>query len=433
MRTHIVPLFVLTAAMLGTSSGCGLVLQGTSSKVGVVTEPAGVRVSVGGQTYSAPVSLTLRRNTGALVVRAAHPGYRDACRILDVQRDEMSGLLFSLDVLSLGGVLVDGLAGTLPSHYPDSVHIVMEPGPEEDFEPLPTDDELLSYWRSGAFDRCLQSRSLTATANLENWFADFKPALRSVTVDGKIAGKVQRAGENAQPLFIFQDNTLTLTVAPQEDTIDLRIGNRTERSLKVRWADAVFVDFDHTSHAIGRVKLEGSPAPQASSVIAPGTLGDETAFPQSRVYEASTSVHTTDQPCVQSCQQIVYQCMSANNCSGYRSRQPYTGEGWLLVAFANGLDAGLCERRCLDQLEPCVGSCDRTITRSEGLQHLPIVPSLPRPCGQSQDDFTRAAQAATPQTYAILLPVETAGTVREYMLNFEGSLFQYRKHQGCPR
>jgi hypothetical protein len=66
------------------------------------------------------------------------------------------------------------------------------------------------------------------------------------------------------------------------------------------------------------------------------------------------------------------------------------------------------------------------------VQHLPIVPNLTRTCSQSEADLIHAAEDTAPQTYAILLPVEIAGSVREYLISFEAEVFQYEPGEGCP-
>jgi hypothetical protein len=46
--------------------------------------------------------------------------------------------------------------------------------------------------------------------------------------------------------------------------------------------------------------------------------------------------------------------------------------------------------------------------------------------------LSHAAEDTAPQTYTTLLPVEIAGSVREYLISFEAEVFQYEPGEGCP-
>ena len=271
----------------------------------------------------------------------------------------------------------------------------------------------------------------SAAVEPEKWIACYQPALTSVRVQGKTAGSVVRTGKEGDA-FAFRDDPVEIVVTPDDRTVHLHLQNRISHSVKVLWEDAVFVDFDHLSNPIGRQEKGAAGESHRTSVIAPGTSIDESVFPTSRRFEATHTLQTTDQACAQQCQQSAYQCMAAFNCSGYRSRGPYVGEAWLLFAIADGIDAGLCERRCLDQTHACLGSCTRLTRHSEGWQQLPIVPSLVRKCSQSEADFMRTAETAEPDTYAVLLPIGVGADTREYMLNFKAELFHYGHQRGCP-
>ncbi len=336
-----------------------------------------------------------------------------------------------LDSIPLAlGLLVDGLAGTRPVDYPDGVYIPLQPGSEEILTPLPDDAVLLGYWHSQHADRCFDPRLRSPNADPERWVANYLPVPTSVSVQGKRIEKIH-ANEDAEPsdAVVFQDDIATIEIAPSRDTIDLRLSNRTARSLKVHWDDAVFVDFDKISKPLDR---NDGGSTHDSQVIAPGTSIEETVYPVSRLFERSTTIRTMDRGCLQQCQQMAYQCMAAYNCSGYRSRNPYTGDYWALYAVLEGIDAGLCERRCAGEAQACMGSCGRTVQQSDGPQHLPIVPNLIRTCSQSEEDLIHAAEDTTPQTYAVLLPIEIGSATREYLINFEAEVFQYEPGEGCP-
>jgi hypothetical protein len=268
---------------------------------------------------------------------------------------------------------------------------------------------------------------------LYKWIANYRLVLVSVKAQGRPLGIGSQGGDDDNT-FVFKDETLKVTVFPGQTTIDLHIENHAERSVKIRWDDAVFVDFDHVSNPIGRESgdLPDPSAMPSFRVIAPGTSIQERVFPKSRLYEVSSTVHSTDSACVQRCNEEMYQCMAAYNCSGWRSRQPYTGQNWALFAVADAIDSSLCQRRCGDQAGACVAaSCARVSQRSEGYRLLPMVPDLRRQCSQSEDDFVKIAETAEPQTYAILLPIELGGSTREYLLSFEGELFQYQLGVDC--
>lgn len=417
----------LTAWLL---SGCGLVLQGRTSKLSVTTTPPDTTVSVAGKSYSAPAAVELPRNAGGVVVRARQDGYLESCRVVDVQTTR---LLVALDAVPLGlGLVIDRLAGTWPSEYAP-VQVALSPAESGgEATPLPPDPEILIAWRNVGIDRCAGARTPFVRAKLEKRIAHFRPALTSVRVQGKVPLGVTR--EETDDVFVFHDDAIAVEVIPEDLAIQLSVENRMSRSVKIRWDEAVFVDFDHTSNAIAHREKGGSDASGVHSnisVIAPGTTVQTSVSPVSRTVEVTRAIRTSDAGCVQQCQQSIYQCMAAFNCSGYRSHVPYTGQGWMLFAIADGIDAGLCERRCLDQGQACVGSCVRVSGQREA-QQLPIVPTLLRPCSQSEDEFDRAAQSAEPETYAVLLPIEVSGTVREYTLNFKGEFFQYGLDQGCP-
>ncbi len=379
-------------------------------------------MTIGDRTDQSPISLNVPRTRGQLIVRATKPGYVEACRVATFQTNR---LLVALDAIPLAlGLLVDKVAGTWPGNYPAELPVSLQEGSEAEFQPLPSDADMR---RSGTA-QCTRLRA--RSVNVEKWTALFRPSLLSASVDGKKL-PISRERDEGGEFFSIEDGPVTITVASTTDSIQLSVENGGSRSVKLHWDDAVFIDFDRTSKPLGRGDLQ-SDSLRVPSVIAPGTAIDETVFPMSRVYEQSTAVRTTDPSCVQQCQQVVYQCMTAYNCSGYRSGQPYQGNYAALYAIAAGLDAGLCERRCAAQYAPCASFCGREVKTSEGWRKQPIVPSLLRGCGQSETAFTQAAMKAQPGRYGILIPIEAMGTVREYLLTFQAELDHFEEAYTCP-
>lgn len=417
------------ALLACTLTGCGLVFEGRTSKIRIDSDPPGAIVSVAGQTHTAPIVVTVPRKRGGLVIRASKAGYWDSCRIFDLTTTRHL-VVFDSIPLALG-LLIDGLAGTWPGQFPSSVTIPLDQD-EEPQSPLPSDEELLRTWRQVRVDQCVRRRSAAplAQASEERWIATYHPALVGVRIAGNLVKEIGRQDGDDHNVFAFRDEALAVTVTPNRETIELRIENRLARSAKVLWDDAVFVDFDDISNPISRGGRAGAGA-QGNSVIAPATAIEETVFPASRVYEASRMVRTTDQTCLQGCGQLMYQCMAGHNCSGYRSKH-YHGQNWGFFAIADAIDSSLCERRCVDQGRLCANTCGRVHNESDGIRHLPIVPDLLRGCSESEDEFTEAAEGSDPATYAVLLPVEVAGVVREYLLEFEGEVFEYQLNVGCP-
>ena len=167
-----------------------------------------------------------------------------------------------------------------------------------------------------------------------------------------------------------------MSITPKVDTIDLRIRNVSGRVAKLTWDEAVFVDFDDTANRMGHgepttIETERSQVP---SVIPPDKILQETVFPMNRVYRGVETRAETSSACMRQCQQTAYTCMAAYNCSGYRSRNQYPSNYAFLQAIANNIEAGLCERRCLDQRHACFGTCTELKQVDTGLRHLPIRP-----------------------------------------------------------
>lgn len=411
-------------------TGCGLVLQGRTSQISVDSDPSGATLTVKGRTYMAPAVITVPRVRGGVVLRASKTGYQDSCRIVDLTTTTR---LVAFDSIPLAlGLLVDKLAGTWPGEFPERATVPLDSADEEQHNPLPSDEQLLRTWREVRQDPCVRRRAAPPppVAYEERWVATYHPALVAVKVQGKALTAIERQDGDDHNVFAFRDDALAVTLNPNRETIALRVENRLVRSVKVLWEDAVFVDFDDISNPISRQKRAGT-GTQGASVIAPGTAVEETVFPSSRVYEASRTVRTADQECLQSCGQLAYQCMAGHNCSGNRSKT-YIGRNAFVAIVADAIDADLCQRRCIDQGRACASSCARTHQESEGIRHLPIVPDLLRGCSQPEDEFTEAAEESDPETYAVLLPVEIAGSVREYLLEFEGEVFEYQLNFGCP-
>ena len=419
----------VAASTLG--SGCGLLLQGRTSTVHINSEPSGVELRVAGRTVSSPATLELPRKPPGYVVRGSKNGFQEGCGVIPF---ETNRLLVALDAIpALFGVAIDRFADTWPGQLPGTVRIALNPGSDDEVEPLLPDYELLSSWEATKVDYCSAPRGVIPKK--ERRIATYLPMLQSVTINGKpLPGAKADQTEQRNTTSIIEDGVVRIEITSNADTIDLRLRDLTSNSIKVRWEDAVFVDFDRKSSPIGRRGFNFGPVESdAHSVIAPGTVIEKSVFPASRLYERSTPVQVTDQSCAQSCGQMVYQCMAGFNCSGYRSRQPYTGQNWAIYALIDGIDAGLCERRCVDQGQACLGTCGRVIKRSEGMSHLRIVPNLLRKCSQGQAEFERDAEKADQGTYAVLLPIEHGGARREYMLNFRAKLFEFELDEGCAR
>jgi hypothetical protein len=354
-------------------------------------------------------------------------GYRESCRLI---RFRSNGLLVALDSIPLAlGLAVDGIARTWPGSLPESVNVLLVRDSGEYLEPLPSDHDLLMRARSG-HDPCLWSRKVIP--KFEKHVALYLLNLASVEVDGRRLDDVREETAGSLSTYSTVDDPVELQITPRLDVIDLRLVNQSSRSIKVLWDDAVFVDFDQTSNPIGRRTVDYGPVDSSTqSVIAPGTAIEKSVFSLNRTYDKTTATHETDMDCARSCDHLAFQCMAAYNCSGYRSRQPYTGKNGGLVMFAELLSAGLCERRCVDQGRACFRGCGRVVEHSEGLAHLNVVPALVRTCSMAVADFERAAEEANDGTYGVLIPIEVGGKRREYMLRFEPSLFDFDESTDC--
>lgn len=68
-----------------------------------------------------------------------------------------------------------------------------------------------------------------------------------------------------------------------------------------------------------------------------------------------------------------------------------------------------------------------------GFVHDPLFGMLVRECsGESEARFQGRAESLKGAAFAILLPIEIAGVVNEYMLNFEIGTVTLHKERGCP-
>ncbi len=428
LETHRGRATLVVLLLVWIGQGCGLILQERHTTVRITTDPEGAQVRVAGQQLVSPAEIELpRRRSSNFVVRASIDGFSESCRLI---RFRSNGLLVALDSLPLAlGLAVDGIAGTWPGSLPESVHVPLLRDSGEDLERLPSDRDLLRYSRSG-HDPCIWPRAVIPKP--ENQVALYLLKLASVEVDGRTLDAVQEEAADARSTYSTVDDPVQLHITPRLDVIDLRLVNDSPRSIKVMWDDAVFVDFDQTSNPIGRRIVDYGPIDSSTqSVIAPRTAIEKSVFSLSRTYEKTTAVQTTDMDCARSCDQLIFQCMAGYNCSGYRSRQPYTGKNWGLVVIAEQIGAGLCERRCVDQGRACFRGCGRVVEHSEGLAHLDIVPALVRKCSMAVADFERSAVEANDGTYGVLLPIEVGGKRREYMLRFEPVLFDFEENTDC--
>lgn len=136
MRTPCFLSGVLVAVTLG-SSGCGVILNGSSQTVTAQSSPDGAQITVepGGMRYTAPTEMSLERKS-SYVLTFRKEGYSDAT--FAVRKKANVGIII-LDVLLTGliGVVVDAATGAWNGLSPDAATVALTridaslDGPEE--------------------------------------------------------------------------------------------------------------------------------------------------------------------------------------------------------------------------------------------------------------------------------------------------------------
>ena len=384
-------------------AGCGLVFQRRTQSISITTDPPAAEVTLSREsvleTVVAPATVAVQRSRDSLTVCAVKPKFQQQCQVLPFRSNR---LLVTFDSIPAAlGLLVDRIFGTWPGSYPDSVYLALLEEPKN-----------------------------------EPWIAHYRLSVSSLTrPDGQKARPEERPGPNGEVIYLYSDPDFQMSITPKVDTIDLRIRNVSGRVAKLTWDEAVFVDFDDTANRMGHgepttIETERSQVP---SVIPPDKILQETVFPMNRVYRGVETRAETSSACMRQCQQTAYTCMAAYNCSGYRSRNQYPSNYAFLQAIANNIEAGLCERRCLDQRHACFGTCTELKQVDTGLRHLPIVPNTIRPCTEKEEAFTERAKRQDPTHYSIFLPFSIAGSARQYMLNLATQFDSFEEYKYCPQ
>jgi hypothetical protein len=76
---------------------------------------------------------------------------------------------------------------------------------------------------------------------------------------------------------------------------------------------------------------------------------------------------------------------------------------------------------------------NRVVEEREGFVHRPLFGSLIRQCtGETEEQFRRRTEGLKGALFSIVLPVEIAGVVNEYTLNFQIESVELRTGHGCP-
>ncbi len=137
--------------------GCGLLVKGTTQPVHVSSSPPGAAVEAltqhGSRSGVAPTELVVsRRRPQLVVIRASQDGYRSACRIIEARKD---GWLIALDSIPAAiPLLIDLMAGALPSEYEETVDLQLEPLPAGYADVLPPAQAILDTFVSTSIDFC---------------------------------------------------------------------------------------------------------------------------------------------------------------------------------------------------------------------------------------------------------------------------------------
>lgn len=141
----------LLLVLCALSSGCGLILHGTTQTIAVDGVPAGATLHAGGVSSVAP-NITVRRRRAPLLIRAEYEG-QAGCAIATSRMNRLATTLDSIPAAI--PLAIDAAIGSV-REYPDKVSIILQPS-------LPSDAEILADWLNGAGNRCLARRPIVVS------------------------------------------------------------------------------------------------------------------------------------------------------------------------------------------------------------------------------------------------------------------------------
>lgn len=144
---------VCAACVAVAASGCGLMVQGSTQTIRVVTSPEGALASIAGTGIRTPGEIEVERGEPWLIVRASKDGYQPTCEVVGCPRSiglaVWDGLLFSAIPLAM-----DSEKRALRK-CPAEVELNLEELPSNSpATALPSDSEILKAWGSGKRNLC---------------------------------------------------------------------------------------------------------------------------------------------------------------------------------------------------------------------------------------------------------------------------------------